>query len=96
MRCRLAQGSMTLRSGASSASRLLSSTASAGYSTASSARSIPTTMRAAVVTKFGEPLSIKNAPVPTPGKGEVLIKVNHLNIVLLSTRIWKLTMSTII
>jgi hypothetical protein len=40
---------------------------------------IPTTMRAAVVEKFGAPLVIKNVPVPTPGKDDVLIKVRcHL------------------
>lgn len=33
-------------------------------------------MRAAVVEKFGAPLVIKNVPVPTPGKDEVLIKVH--------------------
>jgi propanol-preferring alcohol dehydrogenase len=33
------------------------------------------TMRAAVVHAFGEPLRIEEVPIPTPGRGEVLIKV---------------------
>src|SRR6476619_7078400 len=33
------------------------------------------TMRAAVVHEFGKPLRIEEVPVPTPGEGEVLIKV---------------------
>jgi alcohol dehydrogenase, propanol-preferring len=33
------------------------------------------TMRAGVVHAFGKPLSIEEIPVPTPGPGEVLIKV---------------------
>jgi propanol-preferring alcohol dehydrogenase len=33
------------------------------------------TMKAAVVRAFGEPLTIEELPVPTPGPGEVLIKV---------------------
>ena len=33
------------------------------------------TMRAGVVRAFGKPLSIEDIPVPTPGPGEVLIKV---------------------
>ena len=33
------------------------------------------TMRAAVVHEFGKPLTIEEAPIPTPGPGEVLIKV---------------------
>jgi propanol-preferring alcohol dehydrogenase len=32
-------------------------------------------MKAAVVRAFGEPLTIEDVPVPTPGPGEVLIKV---------------------
>ena len=36
---------------------------------------IPTTMRAAVVRKFGKPLVIETVPVPKPGPGEVLVKV---------------------
>ena len=32
-------------------------------------------MRAAVVHAFGKPLTIEEAPIPTPGPGEVLIKV---------------------
>ena len=33
------------------------------------------TMKAAVVRAFGEPLTIDEVPVPTPGPGEVLVKV---------------------
>jgi threonine dehydrogenase-like Zn-dependent dehydrogenase len=33
------------------------------------------TMKAAVVHEFGKPLLIEEVPVPTPGQGEVLIKV---------------------
>jgi len=33
------------------------------------------TMRAAVVHEFGKPLTIEEVPIPTPGPGEVLIKV---------------------
>ena len=33
------------------------------------------TMRAAVVRAFGEPLAIEEVPIPTPGPGEILIKV---------------------
>ena len=33
------------------------------------------TMKAAVVRAFGEPLTIEDVPIPTPGPGEVLIKV---------------------
>ncbi|WP_374372973.1 alcohol dehydrogenase AdhP [Dongia sp.] len=36
---------------------------------------MPKTMKAAVVRKFGAPLAIEQVPVPTPGPGEVLIKV---------------------
>jgi propanol-preferring alcohol dehydrogenase len=32
-------------------------------------------MRAGVVRAFGKPLSIEEIPIPTPGPGEVLIKV---------------------
>lgn len=32
-------------------------------------------MRAAVVRAFGQPLSIEEVPIPTPGPGEVLVKV---------------------
>ncbi len=35
----------------------------------------PKTMRAAVVSKFGAPLTIDELPVPTPGHGEVLVKI---------------------
>lgn len=34
-----------------------------------------TTMKAAVVRQFGAPLSIEHRPVPTPGPGEVLIRI---------------------
>ncbi len=33
------------------------------------------TMRAAVVHTFGQPLTIEEVPIPTPGPGEVLVKV---------------------
>lgn len=33
------------------------------------------TMKAAVVREFGKPLTIDNVPVPTPGPGEVLVKI---------------------
>ena len=33
------------------------------------------TMRAAVVTTFGVPLDLRDVPVPTPGPGEVLVRV---------------------
>ncbi|MCA9878847.1 MAG: alcohol dehydrogenase catalytic domain-containing protein, partial [Thermomicrobiales bacterium] len=33
-------------------------------------------MEAAVVEEFGQPLVLKEVPVPVPGPGEVLIKVS--------------------
>ena len=33
------------------------------------------TMKAAVVRNFGQPLSIEELPIPTPGAGEVLVKM---------------------
>jgi propanol-preferring alcohol dehydrogenase len=33
------------------------------------------TMKAGVVHAFGKPLTIEEVPIPTPGPGEVLIKV---------------------
>jgi len=36
---------------------------------------MPRTMRAGVVHVFGKPLTIEEVPIPTPGPGEVLIKV---------------------
>ena len=33
------------------------------------------TMRAAVVRAFGQPLTIEDVPIPTPGPGEVLVKI---------------------
>jgi alcohol dehydrogenase, propanol-preferring len=33
------------------------------------------TMKAAVVRSFGKPLTIEDVPIPTPGPGEVLVKV---------------------
>lgn len=33
------------------------------------------TMKAAVVRSFGEPLTIEEVPIPTPGPGEVLVKI---------------------
>jgi len=35
----------------------------------------PKTMKAAVAHRFGEPLLIEEVPVPTPGRGEVLVKI---------------------
>jgi D-arabinose 1-dehydrogenase-like Zn-dependent alcohol dehydrogenase len=32
-------------------------------------------MKAAVVHQFGNPLVIEDVPVPTPGAGEILVKV---------------------
>jgi len=32
-------------------------------------------MKAAVVRAFGKPLVIEDAPVPTPGAGQVLVKI---------------------
>ena len=37
--------------------------------------SIPKTMQAAVVEKFGEPLVIRELPVPAPGPGQALVKI---------------------
>ena len=34
-----------------------------------------TTMKAAVVRKFGQPLGIDEVPIPQPGLGQVLVKV---------------------
>ena len=36
---------------------------------------MPRTMRAAVVRAFGRPLTIEEVPIPTPGPGEVLVKI---------------------
>jgi len=36
---------------------------------------IPKTMKAAVVEKFGEPLVIREVPVPTPGPGQALVEI---------------------
>lgn len=33
------------------------------------------TMRAAVAREYGAPLTIEQVPIPTPGPGEVLVKV---------------------
>jgi len=40
-----------------------------------SAPSVPTTMRAAVVSAFGEPLTIQEVPVPSPGRGQALVRL---------------------
>jgi alcohol dehydrogenase, propanol-preferring len=37
--------------------------------------SLPKMMKAAVVEKFGEPLSIREVPVPAPGPGQVLVEI---------------------
>lgn len=36
---------------------------------------MPTTMHAAIVRRFGQPLTIEETPIPTPGPGEVLVKI---------------------
>lgn len=36
---------------------------------------MPQTMKAAVVHAYGKPLAIEEVPVPTPGEGEILVKV---------------------
>lgn len=36
---------------------------------------IPTTMRAMVMEKKGQPLTLQTVPVPAPGAGQVLIRV---------------------
>lgn len=36
---------------------------------------IPKTMQAAVVEKFGEPLVVREVPVPTPGPGQALVEI---------------------
>ncbi|CAE8707302.1 unnamed protein product [Polarella glacialis] len=36
---------------------------------------IPATMKAIVVEEFGKPMVLKNVPVPSPGYGQVLVKV---------------------
>lgn len=36
---------------------------------------MPKMMRAAVVRQFGQPLTIEEIPIPTPGPGEVLVKI---------------------
>jgi len=37
---------------------------------------MPKTMKAAVVHEFGKALKIEEVPIPTPGRGEVLVKMN--------------------
>ena len=37
---------------------------------------MPKTMKAAIVHAFGKPLAIEEVPIPTPGEGEVLVKVS--------------------
>ena len=34
------------------------------------------TMKAAVVRAFGKPLEMEESPIPTPGSGEVLVRVS--------------------
>ena len=34
-------------------------------------------MKSAVVHEYGAPLCIEDLPTPTPGSGEVLVKVEH-------------------
>jgi len=38
------------------------------------ARTVPTTMQAAVVEHFGKPLTLKELPIPIPGPGQILIR----------------------
>ena len=35
---------------------------------------IPTTMKAAVVEQLGQPLVLRDVPVPVPGPGQILVK----------------------
>ncbi len=36
---------------------------------------MPKLMKAAVVRQFGRPLNIEEVPIPSPGRGEVLVKI---------------------
>ena len=36
---------------------------------------IPKTMKAAVVESFGDPLAVREVPVPTPGPGQALVEI---------------------
>ncbi len=36
---------------------------------------MPKTMKAAVVDRFGQPLTVREVPIPTPGPGEALVKI---------------------
>lgn len=36
---------------------------------------MPKTMKAAVAEKFGQPLVVKEIPIPSPGPGQVLVEV---------------------
>ncbi|HTV05617.1 MAG TPA: alcohol dehydrogenase AdhP [Acidobacteriaceae bacterium] len=38
---------------------------------------MPKTMQAAVVEKFGQPLKLRELPIPQPGPGQVLIKIHN-------------------
>lgn len=42
---------------------------------ASAPATVPATMRAAVVTSFTEPIAVQDVPVPTPGPGQVLVRI---------------------
>ncbi|HEY6556322.1 MAG TPA: alcohol dehydrogenase AdhP [Polyangiaceae bacterium] len=53
-------------------SRWISKTAGMSFALC---RDMTNTMKAAVVRKFGEPLTIEERPIPTPGPGEVLVKI---------------------
>jgi len=45
------------------------------FGTRNATADIPGTMKAAVVTAFGQPLQIRELPVPSPGPGQVLVKI---------------------
>src|SRR5512143_1991590 len=47
----------------------------AAESTRTGGQEMAKSMKAAVVHKFGQPLAIEDVPVPTPGPGQVLVKV---------------------
>ncbi len=48
-----------------------------------------TKMRAAVMTGFGQPLRLVTLPIPTPGKGEILIRLQASGVCHSDVHIWK-------
>lgn len=62
---------------ADTAVRRTTSTAPAASAPPSAADAVapPATMRAAVVSSFTEPLAVQEVPVPTPGPGQVLVRI---------------------